>query len=296
MIYRFHFYASIYFKCLEASLSRGGSFPLESYETFGKFEKLGRFVGFMVNVSHAMTYDVLNHDTNKVIWCSCIKLASTMFNVGDDQPSTDIESEGHPINSPPPEVAPTILPPPMPGENKNSIHEFEEGISHTSRCIENSGKTRHIAPIDMDFVPSTAEENVWTLDNSDQYEDIALNVDDLAIVSMEPQTISNISQEKHKLKLKDLGSLSYYLGCNFHQDENSTLCMKSISYIDRLIDNYTRMFGSKPKQNYTSTLEKEDHSELEDSPELEMEEIQKYQSLTGALQWAITFGRLIYVQ
>ena len=122
--------------------------------------------------------------------------------------------------------------------------------------------------IDMGFVPSKAEDDIWMRDQGDHYEYIARYVDDLAIVSRKPQAIINDFQGKYKLKLKGSGPLSYHLGCNFHRDENGTLCMSSTRYIDRLTDNYTRMFGSKPRQNYTSPLEKGDHPELDDSPEL----------------------------
>ncbi len=42
-------------------------------------------------------------------------------------------------------------------------------------------------------------------------------------------------------------------------------------------------FGSKPKQNITSPLEKGDHPELDMSDELDLEGIKNYQSLIGAL-------------
>jgi len=51
-------------------------------------------------------------------------------------------------------------------------------------------------------------------------------------------------------------------------------------------------FGSKPKQNITSPLEKEDHPELDMSDELDLEGIKNYQSLIGALQWSISLGRI----
>ena len=63
-------------------------------------------------------------------------------------------------------------------------------------------------------------------------------------------------------------------------------------YIDKLIMSHERMFGSKLKTNkITSPLEKGDHPEIDDSAFLEEEGIQKYQSLIGQLQWAISLGR-----
>ena len=50
------------------------------------------------------------------------------------------------------------------------------------------------------------------------------------------------------------------------------------------------MFGSKPKE-YISPLEKGDHPELDTSEELDNDGIQKYQSMIGSIQWAISLGR-----
>ena len=51
------------------------------------------------------------------------------------------------------------------------------------------------------------------------------------------------------------------------------------------------LFGYKPKTNVSSPLEKGDHPELDTSPLLGMDDITKYQSIIGILQWAITLGR-----
>ena len=61
-------------------------------------------------------------------------------------------------------------------------------------------------------------------------------------------------------------------------------------YIDRMIDNYTRIFGKRPATNVSSPLEHGDHPELDDSELLDEEGIQIYQSLIGSLQWSISLG------
>jgi len=50
------------------------------------------------------------------------------------------------------------------------------------------------------------------------------------------------------------------------------------------------MFGHKPRQ-YISSLEHGDHREIDDSKELELVDIKKYQSLVGSLQWVVQIGR-----
>jgi hypothetical protein len=56
------------------------------------------------------------------------------------------------------------------------------------------------------------------------------------------------------------------------------------------MDNFLRLFGNLPKMA-SSPLEKGDHPELDASELLEIENIQVYQSLIGALQWTIQIGR-----
>ena len=59
-----------------------------------------------------------------------------------------------------------------------------------------------------------------------------------------------------------------------------------------MIDYHFNMFGSKPKLKVMSSLEKDDHLELDTSECLEQDGIQKYQSLVGAIQWEASLGRL----
>ena len=59
-----------------------------------------------------------------------------------------------------------------------------------------------------------------------------------------------------------------------------------------MINAYVCLFGTKPKTLYHSPLEKGDHPEGDDSEFLLSDNIKKYQSLIGAMQWAISLGRL----
>ena len=62
-------------------------------------------------------------------------------------------------------------------------------------------------------------------DCRDHYKYIARYVDDLAIVSKNPQAIIDILTEKYKLKLKGTGHIGYHLGCNFYCNSVEVLCM-----------------------------------------------------------------------
>jgi hypothetical protein len=50
------------------------------------------------------------------------------------------------------------------------------------------------------------------------------------------------------------------------------------------------VFGQKPKE-YSSQLDKGDHPELDTSENIDLEGIKIYQSMIGALQWAVTLKR-----
>ena len=67
--------------------------------------------------------------------------------------------------------------------------------------------------------------------------------------------------------------------------------MSSAKYVEKMIGTYEKYFGEKPKQNVTSPLEKGDHPELDTSDFLDSQGISIYQSLIGALQWAVSIGR-----
>ena len=68
------------------------------------------------------------------------------------------------------------------------------------------------------------------------------------------------------------------------------MCMAPKRYIDKMIEAYVRMFGSKPKQ-YATPLEHGDHPEMDTSMELDLDDIKKFQSMIGALQWVVQIGR-----
>ncbi len=81
------------------------------------------------------------------------------------------------------------------------------------------------------------------------YEYVAVYVDDLAMAMKDPQQFVDVLTDKHKFKLKGTGSISFHLGCDFFRDDDGTLCMAPRKYIDKLTQNYERMFGEKPQMN-----------------------------------------------
>jgi hypothetical protein len=91
-------------------------------------------------------------------------------------------------------------------------------------------------------------------------------------------------------KLKGVGDPAFHLGGNFFRDSDGTLAWGARSYVEKMLVNYEIMFGNKPKE-WGSPVDKGDHPELDVSEFLDANGIRQYQSLIGALQWAITLGR-----
>lgn len=143
---------------------------------------------------------------------------------------------------------------------------------------------------EMGFFLSKADKDIWMRDKGDHYEYIAVYVDDLLIASRNPQDIISALEGPHHFRLKGSGPITFHLGCDFFRDENGHLCYAPVKYIEKMVENYIRIFGKKPK-DATSPLVKGDHPELDTTDLLEDESIKIYQSLIGALQWVIQIGR-----
>ena len=142
------------------------------------------------------------------------------------------------------------------------------------------------------FTSCKAEPDIWLRPNGDTYEYVAVYVDDLALALKEPLNFIESLKEKYKFKFKGTGPLTFHLGADFDRDPDGTLVMRPKKYIERMVQSYERMFGEKPNRNVYSPLEKGDHPELDTSEMLDLDGIQKYQSIIGSIQWAVSLGRI----
>jgi hypothetical protein len=141
----------------------------------------------------------------------------------------------------------------------------------------------------MGFSPSKAEPNIWMRPNGNTYEYIGVYVENLAIIARNPQDeITNILQTKYKFKLKGTGPIKFHLGMDFFCDSDGVMCIAPKKYVEKMMASYEQFFGSKPSQKFSSPLEKGDHSEIDTSKFLDSTETQQYQSLIGAMQWAVS--------
>jgi hypothetical protein len=144
---------------------------------------------------------------------------------------------------------------------------------------------------DLGFQPCKAEPDIWMRKNGDRYEYIAVYVDDLGLVVLDPQGFCDILKEKYNFKLKGTGPIKFHLGMDFYREDDGTLCIAPRKYIEKMLATYEQLFGQAPRQNVTSPIEKGDHPEMDDSELLDAGGVTKYQSLIGALQWVISIGR-----
>jgi hypothetical protein len=113
------------------------------------------------------------------------------------------------------------------------------------------------------FPPCQAEPDIWMQSNGTANEYVAVNVDDPAFAMESPQDFIDMLVDDQNFKLKGTRPIAFHLGCDFFCEEDGTLVciMAPRKYIDKMMVNYERMFGEKPKQTYHSPLEKGDHTQ-----------------------------------
>jgi hypothetical protein len=138
---------------------------------------------------------------------------------------------------------------------------------------------------------SFADTDVWIRDAGDKYEYVCTWVDDLLVAMKNPQEFMDALQSApHNYKLKGVGPPKYHLGGDFFRDSDGTLCYGAQTYVKRLVQDYVQLFDEEPT-NASSPLPKGDHPELDTSDPCGPDDIAKFQSLIGALQWTISLCR-----
>ena len=126
-------------------------------------------------------------------------------------------------------------------------------------------------------------------DQGDHWEYVGTYVDDLAIASKSPMELMNKLEKEYGFGLKGTGPISYHLGCDFIRDKSGILCIQPKKYIEKMVGTYERLFGSKPKDVYTSPLEKGDHPE-KDTSELHWYPtvpVNGWSNAMGCLHWKV---------
>jgi hypothetical protein len=118
----------------------------------------------------------------------------------------------------------------------------------------------------MGFFPCKAEPDIWMRRVNNHYEYIAMYVDDLAVSSKDPKkAITNTLMNKYNFKLKGTGEIEYHLGMSFCRNDRNKLCISPQWYIEKMVDNYKRLFGESRSHHSQSPLESNDHPEIDSS-------------------------------
>jgi len=157
----------------------------------------------------------------------------------------------------------------------------------------------------MGFKSSYADPDVWlrpevNLSGKKMYSYIMVYVDDLLIISQEPNVYMKLISENFRLKPESIGEPNIYLGTNICKrsldGEGNFWAMGSQKYVDAAVNTVEKqmkedgvMFTSKARQPFSTLAYR---PELDDSILCESDQIRYFQNLIGMLRWAIEIGRV----
>ena len=99
-----------------------------------------------------------------------------------------------------------------------------------------------------------------------------------------------IQSDPWNYKLKNVNEPKYHLGGDFFRDSGGTFCYGARTYVKRMVENYKIIFGKIPRE-FHAPIDKDDKPELDDTPLLGPDGVQKFQSLIGAVQWLVTLSQ-----
>ena len=156
---------------------------------------------------------------------------------------------------------------------------------------------------DIGFRPSKADPDVWLRlavkpNSQTYYKYILCYVDDILSVSFNATSILNSIQVNFKLKDDKIEPPSDYLGTVLGQmdvDGKTGWYLSSEKYVKSAIENVEQTLqksSQKLPSKCKTPLSSSYQPELDTSPELKEEGLQRYQELIGVLRWAVELGRV----
>ena len=78
---------------------------------------------------------------------------------------------------------------------------------------------------------------MYMVEKDNQYEYIAVYVDDLCIGAQTPKELISILKSKHQLKVKGNGPLTYHLGADCFHDSGGTMICRLKKYLEKFYVN-----------------------------------------------------------
>ena len=155
----------------------------------------------------------------------------------------------------------------------------------------------------MGFTSSVADPDVWLRpaikpDGEQYYEYIICYVDDVLGVSADAKALMKDIQRDFKFKKDKIKPPQMYLGARLekkHLNGKEVWTMCSKDYVKLAINNIESQLKKKRMRLPSKAITPMDNSyipELDDTPELNSEDITFYQEIIGMLRWAIEIGRV----
>ena len=181
-------------------------------------------------------------------------------------------------------------------------------IIRKARCgLKSSGVAfrAHLAETlrDISFKPMKADPDVWIhpvvkLDGTEYYEYIMCYIDDILSVSHDTKSILQSLQGQFKLKGDKIEPPDMYLGAQLgtmQVDGNEGWFMSSEKYVKSAIQNIEETLqktGQWLPSKCKTPLAYGYRPELDVSPELKADGLQRYQELIRILCWVVELGRV----
>ena len=158
---------------------------------------------------------------------------------------------------------------------------------------------------DLGYESCLADADVWRIpavkkDGSEYYEYILTYVDDCLVISTDPDKIINALRDDYEYKMKDVQEPKRYLGATVGKyelyDNSPCWFMSAEQYLENAIKEVERKWGNLYKLFKKGMIETPCRTkykpELDDTPFLDDDNHQIYQSYIGILRWAVELGRV----
>ena len=98
--------------------------------------------------------------------------------------------------------------------------------------------------LELSFVQSYTDPDVWMRDAGDVYEYVVMYVDDLLAIMKDLQSFFDVLKSNtHNYKLKNIGLPKYHLGANYNHDTDGILFMGAQTYVKCLLKNLELLYG-----------------------------------------------------
>ena len=145
------------------------------------------------------------------------------------------------------------------------------------------------------FKPSKADTDLWMRDAGDHYEFVGKYSDDLMVMARDPMKIlERLMQPRGPYKMKGVGTPEYYLGGDvkivYKNDRISEMLLNAKTYVTQLTKKIEDLM-EWTLRHYTHPGDPKYHPEIDETEFLVGDEVSKYRTMVGSLNWLVALGR-----